>query len=89
MSKIASIYRRMQSDADYVRAMNMADIVRYIHDHPETEIRLEQVGGQDSLIFETPPSRRFKILKLLDDDYLHSTLTDWYYESNSKTPTAR
>jgi len=89
MSKMASINRRIQDDEDYARAMNMPDIVQYIHDHPETEITVEEVGGQYSLVFETPATRRFKILKLLDDDYLRSPLTDWYYETNSKTPTAR
>jgi Kiwa protein KwaB-like len=41
-------------------------------------------GGTRKLVFDARPERRFLILKLLDDDYLMSTMTERRYEVNSK-----
>jgi hypothetical protein len=40
--------------------------------------------GRDHLKFDPDPSRRWILLKLLDDDYLNSNMTDNKYEANSK-----
>lgn len=42
-------------------------------------------NGQVELSFRTGPSDRFRILRLVDDDYLRSTMTKHRYEVNSKT----
>lgn len=44
-----------------------------------------QVNGQTQLVFRTEPDQRFRILKLVDDDYLRSSMTNHRYEVNSKT----
>jgi hypothetical protein len=46
----------------------------------------EVVNGSEQLVFHPDPQNRWRILKLLDDDYLHSSLTTVDYEVNSKSP---
>jgi Domain of unknown function (DUF4868) len=41
-------------------------------------------GGSVELEFESEPAGRFRILKLIDDDFLRSSMTDLLYEVNSK-----
>lgn len=41
--------------------------------------------GQEQLVFRTDPEHRWRILKLVDDDYLRSSMTNHRYEVNSKT----
>ena len=41
--------------------------------------------GVTQLVFESTPDQRWRILKLIDDDYLRSAMTDHRYEVNSKT----
>lgn len=43
------------------------------------------VDGEKQLVFRSEPDQRFRILKLVDDDYLRSTMTNHRYEVNSKT----
>ena len=42
-------------------------------------------NGQEKLLFEANPNKRWLILKLLDDDYLGSIMTNEKYEVNSKS----
>jgi hypothetical protein len=41
--------------------------------------------GTTQLVFESGPATRFRILKLVDDDYLRSSMTSHGYEVNSKS----
>lgn len=43
------------------------------------------VDGTTHLVFRSEPAHRFRILKLIDDDYLRSSMTNHRYEVNSKT----
>jgi hypothetical protein len=49
------------------------------------KIPTRDVNGETQLVFETTPDQRWRILKLIDDDYLRSAMTDHRYEVNSKT----
>lgn len=49
------------------------------------EIPVETISGKKHLIFRPEPAHRFRILKLIDDDYLKSSMTNHRYEVNSKT----
>lgn len=49
------------------------------------DIPTAQVDGTTQLVFRSEPDQRFRILKLVDDDYLRSSMTDHRYEVNSKT----
>ena len=63
----------------------MLKIVEFAEDHPECGVEIAGTGDSAQLVFHNDPQRRFKILKLLDDDYLHSELTALEYEANSKS----
>lgn len=52
----------------------------------ECQVELLGEGVDAKLVFRPDPQHRFKILKLLDDDYLRSELTALEHESNSKGP---
>jgi hypothetical protein len=49
------------------------------------DISTAEVDGSTHLVFRTEPDQRFRILKLVDDDYLRSSMTEHLYEVNSKT----
>jgi len=51
----------------------------------QLDIPVEQREGRSHLVFRTAPAERMKILRLVDDDYLRSSMTDHKYEVNSKT----
>jgi hypothetical protein len=50
------------------------------------DIDLTMRDGREHLVFKPDPRHRWLILKLLDDDYLRSSMTNRRYEANSKLP---
>jgi hypothetical protein len=67
----------------YLAQIGMVDIRRAIDEHG-LPVEIVQNGGRDMLVFDPDPSRRWILLKLLDDDYLNSVMTHLKYEVNSK-----
>jgi SH3-like domain-containing protein len=61
----------------------MVDLRRAIDEHG-LPVEVVQNNGQEMLVFDPDPSRRWILLKLLDDDYLNSVMTHLRYEVNSK-----
>lgn len=51
----------------------------------ELEIPTQTHNGAAHLVFKSEPAHRWRILRLVDDDYLKSTMTNYRYEVNSKT----
>jgi hypothetical protein len=49
------------------------------------DIPVTTTDGQEQLVFKTGPDHRWRIVKLVDDDYLKSSMTNYRYEVNSKT----
>lgn len=84
LGKMASIQRKLNRYPEYAKAMTMTNLVTFIGEHPQCGVEITGLGDTAKLIFRNDPQHRFKILKLLDDDYLHSQLTTLDYESNSK-----
>ena len=84
MAKLASIRRSMDDDPSYAAAMTMPKLVRFVRAHPQLGIEVEGRGEGAELVFNPAAPTRFKILNLLDDDYLRSVLTERDYEANSK-----
>jgi hypothetical protein len=82
LSKIAQIARK-----PYLNRVTMQEIRRTI-DEFGIDVQIVQDNGEDKLLFEGGPSKRWLILKLLDDDYLGSTMTHEKYEVNSKSALA-
>lgn len=83
ISKIRGIQAKMSIDETYARSMTMEKLTEFIRSSG-IEVDVEEQDGQEHLVFYPDPPRRWRILKLLDDDYLHSQLTSLDYESNSK-----
>jgi hypothetical protein len=83
MAKLAQIARK-----PYLNQVTMQDIRRTI-DAFQLDVRIVQEDGQDKLLFEANANRRWLILKMLDDDYLGSLMTNQKYEVNSKSALAR
>lgn len=84
MAKMSSIKRSMNQDPEYAKAMTMPKLIEYIEQHPHVDIEIVGAGDDRKLVFDPAPKRRFQILKLLDDDFLHSVLTARDYEAGSK-----
>jgi hypothetical protein len=62
----------------------MPKLVEFVENHPECEAEIAGEGDAAQLVYRNDPQHRFKILKLLDDEYLRSELTALEYEANSK-----
>jgi hypothetical protein len=69
---------------DYFSRLNYAMLQPVISQFNLT-IPTKDVNGQTQLVFESGPAGRFRILKLVDDDYLRSSMTGHGYEANSKS----
>jgi hypothetical protein len=62
----------------------LPNLIVFIRAHPECGVELSSDGPDAELVSHNDLQRRFKILKLLDDDLLRSELTSLEYEANSK-----
>ncbi|MDP9336034.1 MAG: DUF4868 domain-containing protein [Actinomycetota bacterium] len=87
VAKVRGIAEKLATDGAYANAMTTERLVAFATDN-HIEIDVEVVDGNQRLVFHSDPARRWRILKLLDDDYLHSQLTELDYEVNSKSPRA-
>jgi Domain of unknown function (DUF4868) len=85
LGKMASITRKLEAYPQYRAAYTMPKLVAFIRSHPRCEVEVEGEEDDAELIFRNDPQHRFKILKLLDDDYLRSDLTELDYDANSKS----
>lgn len=70
------------AESDYLELITPAKLRRLVHEYNLSPTLL----GKDSLVFD--PAERWQILKVLDDDYLRSGLTERRYETNSKVHVA-
>jgi len=84
LGKMASIERKLREYPAYRDAITMSRLVEFVRRHPHTEVEVRGRDADARLVFQSDPQHRFKILKLLDDDYLQSQLTHLDYEANSK-----
>lgn len=82
MSKLAQIARK-----PYLQRVTMNDIRRTI-DEFGLDVQIVEENGQERLRFEGGVKKRWLLLKLLDDDYLGSVMTNQKYEVNSKSALA-
>ena len=78
----ASIARR-----PYVADITLADCEAVIREF-ELPIEIVKIAGVKKLRFEPDLDKRWFIVKLLDDDFLRSSLTKAKYETNSKVARA-
>jgi hypothetical protein len=69
---------------DYFDQLSYAMLAPVIEEF-NLNIPTREEDGTPQLVFETTPEQRWRILKLIDDDYLRSAMTSHRYEVNSKT----
>jgi hypothetical protein len=81
-AKLASIARK-----PYIDRVTAADLERTIREF-DLPVRVQGPSAKRELVFDPSIKNRWLILKLLDDDYLGSTMTQEKYEVNSKTSVA-
>jgi hypothetical protein len=85
LGKMASIQRKLNQYAEYQAALTMDRLTAFVRTHPECEVEVTGEGDEAQFVFRTDAQHRYKILKLLDDDYLQSQLTTLNYATNSKS----
>jgi Domain of unknown function (DUF4868) len=84
LSKMANIQHELTQYPAYRQALSMPNLLAFVRGHPETGIEILGQGNQARFVFRSDVQHRFKLLKLLDDDFLFSQLTNLEYEANSK-----
>jgi hypothetical protein len=67
----------------YLDDIEMDDVKRTV-DEFDLNLQIEEIEGEEQIIFDPSVENRWIILKMLDDDYLGSVMTDRKYETNSK-----
>jgi hypothetical protein len=85
IGKMESIRQKVANFPAYREALTMPKILAFVRSHPECRVELSGEGDDAALVFQNDFQNQFKILKLLDDDYLKSELTTMEYETNSKS----
>jgi hypothetical protein len=80
-AKLASIKNK-----PYLSTLTLDKVRQVIKQHNlPIAIQIDK-DGIEKLVFDPDPQKRFLILKVLDDDYLHSDMTEQNYAVNSKVP---
>lgn len=87
MRKLLSIKHRMEQPG-YPDAVDMPSVVAFLERNPHVNVPIETSDGSPTLVFRPQAQQRWALLKLLDDDFLRSDLTNINYEANSKTEVA-
>ncbi|HST25667.1 MAG TPA: Kiwa anti-phage protein KwaB-like domain-containing protein [Gaiellaceae bacterium] len=85
ISKLRSIAAKMNANSAYAASMTTEKLIKFAGERG-IPIDTEEVNGTTQFVFFPDPQHRWRILKLLDDDYLDSSLTQLHYEVNSKSP---
>lgn len=85
LGKMASIQRKLNQYPEYQAALTMDRLTAFVRTHPECEVEITGDGDGARFVFRSDAQHRYKILKLLDDDYLQSQLTTLNYATNSKS----
>jgi Domain of unknown function (DUF4868) len=77
--KLLAIQKR-----DYFERLSYAMLEPVINEFA-LDIPVDRSNGAYQLVFRSEPEHRWRILRLIDDDYLKSSMTDTKYEVNSKS----
>ncbi len=77
--KIIAVTKR-----DYFDSLTV-DLLKPVITEFGLDIPVTTSDGHEQLVFQADPEHRWRILKLIDDDYLMSSMTSHRYEVNSKT----
>lgn len=78
VSKVSQVVQQ-----PYIDDIGIDDVKKTV-DEFDLNLKIEEIEGEDQIIFDPSVENRWIILKMLDDDYLGSVMTDRKYETNSK-----
>jgi hypothetical protein len=84
MRKLLSIQHKMDQPG-YPQALDMPSVLAFLDRNPHIDVPVDRTGDSPALVFQSQAQHRWALLKLLDDDFLRSDLTNINYEANSKT----
>ena len=83
MRKLLSIQHKMDQPG-YPEALDMPSVLTFLERNQHIDVPIDRSGDAPALVFSPQPQHRWALLKLLDDDFLRSDLTNINYEANSK-----
>ncbi len=83
MRKLLSIAHKMEQPG-YPQALDMPSVLAFLARNPHIDVPIDSSGDAPALVFQPGAQHRWALLKLLDDDFLRSDLTNINYEANSK-----
>ncbi len=84
MRKLLSIRHKMARPG-YADALTMPNLLTFLQRSPHIDLQIDRSGDAPALVYQGDAQHRWALLKLLDDDFLRSDLTDINYEANSKS----
>ncbi len=88
MRKLVSIQHRMDQPG-YPDSVDLPGVLAFLERNPHIAVPVDTSGGAPALVFQPQAQQRWTLLKLLDDDFLRSDLTNINYEANSKSELPR
>ncbi|SDO24861.1 protein of unknown function [Nakamurella panacisegetis] len=88
MRKLLSIQHKMDQPG-YPEALDMPSVLSFLERNEHIDVPIDRSGNAPALVFSPQPQHRWALLKLLDDDFLRSDLTNINYEANSKIEVVR
>lgn len=84
IAKMASLARSLEADPEFAAHLTTGRLVAFVEDHPQYGVLVAGKGEDRRLVFDPSPQTRYRIVKLLADDFLRSDLTQRLYEAGSK-----
>ena len=84
VAKMAALHRLLEADPGYADLVTTERLLAFVDANPDIGVAVTGTGPERRLLFEPAPQQRYRIVKLLADDYLRSELTDRRYEAGSK-----
>jgi len=84
IAKMSQIVRTIEEDPDFAASLTTERLAGFVAEHPQYGVLVAGDGAERRLVFEPSPQTRYRIVKLLADDFLRSDLTQRLYEAGSK-----
>ncbi len=84
IAKMASLARTLEADPGYAAQLTTQRLVSFVEANPHFGVRVDGSGDERRLVFEPAAQTRYRIVKLLADDFLRSDLTQRRYAAGSK-----
>jgi len=84
IAKMAAISRILDSEPEYAEFLTTERLTAFLAENPHIGVAVEGEGENQKLVFDPAPQNRYRIVKMLADDFLSSRLSGHNYEAGSK-----